>query len=245
MAETTTHREILTFIRRERVGVAIEGVWFHPSPDFNHRPGQFIEIVVPHANPDSRGVRREFTIASSPTEPELMLGVKFSQPGSTFKQALRSLQPGQAVEVTFVGGEFVLPENPSPPLLLIAGGIGVTPFRAMLKWLTDTKQRRDAVLLYAAQAADDFVFADVLDPAAEVGVVVTHLVTDPTAEWRGERGRLEPATVARLVPDLTRRHVYVSGPEPLVQSLCRSLPTVGVRADQIHRDEFPGYRSLG
>lgn len=236
---------MLTLLYREPLGDAIEGFWWQPKPDFAHRPGQFVEIALPHENPDSRGIRREFTIASSPTESNLLIATRLTRPGSTFKRALLALQPGQQVAITFTGGDFLLPDDPREPVLLLAGGIGITPFRAMLKWLVDSGERRDIILAWEAKSPGDFVFADVLKSVEQSGVKVIRLVSGESTTWVGQRGRLEPDLIARLIADTAHRQVYVSGPEPLVQSLHRTLPEIGVPVDQIHRDEFPGYRSIG
>lgn len=232
---------ILTFLRRKRIGHSVVGLWFSANPMVLFRPGQFLEISLPHLNPDSRGIRREFTIASAPSEHELMLAVKFDQPGSTFKQRLRHLEPGEQVETTYCGGNFVLPVEPQVPIVLIAGGIGITPYRSMLQWLTETHQQRDVVLIHAVARTEDFLFESELAAAEKAGTTIHRIVGHPPSNWLGEQGIVDAARIKRLVPDFIRREIYLCGPESLVSSLAAALPCLGVSPDRIHRDAFPGY----
>src|SRR3990167_2473682 len=100
---------------------------FDKPADLNYTAGQFITLTVPHPNADDRGSRRWFTASSSPTEDYLSITTKLSQPGSSFKQALRQLAPGTPVEMLEPKGDFILPDDPTQPIVLVAGGIGVTP----------------------------------------------------------------------------------------------------------------------
>src|SRR6478672_5031218 len=94
--------------------------WFKPSGYFRFIPGEFTELYVPHKNPDERGASREFTIASTPTEPLIGITTTFpdkDQLTSTFKQALKKLTPGGAVQLAETKGDFVAPRDSSIPLL--------------------------------------------------------------------------------------------------------------------------------
>ncbi|WP_066043584.1 ferredoxin--NADP reductase [Herbiconiux solani] len=106
---------------------------FEPASPVRFRPGQYLELGLPHGRSDSRGSRRAFSIASAPGADVLSLGVKLSQPSSSFKRALVALEPGATVRATWVGGDFLLPADPATPVILAAGGIGITPFISQLQ----------------------------------------------------------------------------------------------------------------
>ena len=214
---------------------------FATSAPLRFRPGQYLELALPHAKADGRGVRRTFSIASAPGSPQVAVGLRMPEQSSTFKRSLRDLEPGTTLRATAVGGDFVLPRDAGVPLLLVAGGIGITPFVSQLRHLTASGERRDIVLVYAVSSSEELAYAEEL---AASGLPV--LVTAPTApvgmpaswEYLGP-GRLDASLLASRVPDLTSRTAYVSGPPALVTSLTRQLRELGVR--RIRTDYFSGY----
>lgn len=192
--------------------------------------GQYMEWTLPHAKTDSRGNRRTFSLASSPTESDVHIGIRRANPGSSFKTALLSLQPGKYIRVAHAAGDFVLPTDISRPLLFIAGGVGITPMRSMIKYLLDTHQQRDIVLVYLTSAAQDAIYRDVFEQANVIGLN-THYVTS----------RLDATTLAGLVPDATRRTVYISGPDAMVSHYKSVAQHMGVPMHHIKTDHFTGY----
>jgi len=231
---------------REKTALAPDTVdfAFAATQPLAFAPGQYMEwtLGLPHA--DSRGNRRYFTLASSPTESLLHLGVKFYEQGSAFKEALRALDEQATVLAGQIGGDFTLPTNPQQKLAFIAGGIGITPFRSMLKYLVDTNQRRDIVVIYANRIASDIVYGDVLDDAyRNLGIPVVYTLTDLSAlpvDWSGGVGRVDAGMIAREIPDYRDRTFFLSGPPAMVRSNEQALLSLGVRRRQIKKDFFPG-----
>ncbi len=207
-------------------------------------PGQYMEWTLGHPYPDDRGNRRFFTLASAPTEHSLRLGIKFYQRSSTFKRAMLQMERGSEITASQLAGEFVLPDNPQQKCVFIAGGIGITPFRSMLKYLLDTRQRRDIVMFYANRSFDDIVYKDVLDRAQhELGIQVVYTVSDAStlpANWDGQVGRITPQMIKGSVSDYRRRVFYISGPRSMVDSFKDILQGLGVNKSQIKTDFFAG-----
>ena len=114
---------------------------FKSDKKFKFKPGQYMEWTLGHGHQDARGMRRYFTIASSPTEDNVRMGVKFYPNSSSFKKSLLFLNPGDKIVASQLAGDFVLPKDKNKKLVFIAGGIGITPFRSMIKYLLDTKGR--------------------------------------------------------------------------------------------------------
>lgn len=216
---------------------------FTPSQKVAFTPGQYMEWTIPHHMPDSRGNRRFFTIASSPTEDTIRLGVKFYEKGSSYKQVMQQLDATTPVVGAQLAGNFTLPKDATKKLVFIAGGIGVTPFRSMIKYLIDTNQKRDIVLLYSNKTEDEIVYQDVFRDAEKIGIKIVYVLTAvdmiaPT--WQGKRGRIDAAMITAEVPDFQNRIYYLSGPYAMITAFEKVLKDMGIRGSQIKKDFFPG-----
>ncbi|HLJ81467.1 MAG TPA: RnfABCDGE type electron transport complex subunit D, partial [Ktedonobacterales bacterium] len=237
-------RVVLHLKRKNKLARDIVDFVFTPSQPLAFMPGQYMEWTLSHPHPDSRGNRRYFTLASSPTESSVHLGVKFYAQSSSFKRAMYAMHANIGLIGTQIAGDFTLPADPRQKLVFIAGGIGITPFRSMLKYLLDTSQRRDIVLIYVNRTADDIVYKDVLSAAeTALGIKLIYTLTDTAAisrGWAGRRGRVSERLIREAVPDFSARTFYISGPPEMVRASAHTLKAVGVRQSQIKRDFFPG-----
>jgi ferredoxin-NADP reductase len=217
----------------------IRTFYFKPETPLKYTAGQYIELALPHANPDNRGQKRWFTLSSSPTDDLLSITTKFAaEHGSTFKKTLRQLQPGNKVSMIGPMGDFVLPKLLQTPLVFVAGGIGITPFHSMLSWLTAYNEERPITMLYGVNSEDEIVFQETLDSANQH---VTIVVANPSPAWGGERGRITAELIMGIGAPSEERLVYVSGPEPMTESLSKDLIRSGLNKQQLVLDEFPNY----
>jgi glycine betaine catabolism B len=235
---------IWSIIKKIQIAPDMYDLVFPLKRNVSFTPGQYMEWTLPHKHADNRGTRRYFTIASSPTEPELRIGVKIYQPSSTYKQTL--LQKTSSTMVAGQrSGDFVLPKNTSRKLVFLAGGIGVTPFRSMLKYLIDKHQKRDIIVLYFNRHADEIVYRDVFDQAVrQLGIRVYYPLTDKEhapPDWQSPLGRLDTTMLQTLVPDATERIFYLSGPPAMVDGFEALLKSNGIISNQIKKDFFPGF----
>lgn len=212
------------------------------QPEF--KPGQYLEWTLPHHHADSRGSRRYFTIASSPTEDGLKLGVRFNEPSSSFKQTLRLMKPGDELSATQLAGDFTLPADPREKLVFIAGGIGITPFRSMIQYLLDTKEKRDIVLFYASSLPTEFVYTDIFAKAEKaLDLKMLYVVSKENApkNWSGKVGRITEEMIREVVPDFDERKFYLSGPNAMVNGYRQLLVALKVPKNKIVTDYFPGF----
>ncbi|TPW74674.1 ferredoxin--NADP reductase [Schumannella soli] len=216
---------------------------FTPSGHVPFAPGQFLELDVPHAKADSRGTRRTFSIASPPRpESGIRLGLRVpeSKP-SSYKRALLELPVGAKLTATSVGGDFTLPADDGRPLLLVAGGIGITPFIAQLEQLRLTAAGRDVVLVYAVSSLDEIAYAAELGRSGARVLLVSPQPLPRMPEgwdWLGA-GRLDGARLLAAVPDAASREAMLSGPPALIAALKPALRRAGAR--RIRTDAFLGY----
>lgn len=208
-------------------------------------PGQYMEWTLGVKNPDTRGNRRYFTLASSPTEDDVKLGIKFSNNSSGFKKQMLDLSKGDQIVAGQLSGEFTLPSDPNQKLVFIAGGIGITPFRSMIKYLLDKKEKRGIILFYSAKTLEELVYKDLFDSAVkEIGIKMVYILTDKDKVpkgWKGKLGHIDEKIIKSEVPDYKDGIFYLSGPRSMVTSFENILNNLGVSKSQIKTDYFPGF----
>jgi len=206
---------------------------FFPAGRLTWRAGQFLHYVLPHDRADERHEDRYFTIASAPFETNVRLTTRFANgTGSSFKHALLDLPFGAAIEAGEPDGDFVI-DDPAAESVFIAGGIGITPFRAILMDLDHRGIDIHATLLYSNRNSD-VLFKRQLDGlAAKHPHFTIQYVISPA---HLDHEALEP--VVRAAP---KAMFYVSGPEPMVDAVGKALGALGVAGERIKQDLFPGY----
>lgn len=216
---------------------------FEKPADFDYVAGQYMFFTVAHDNPDERGVTKHFTLSSSPTEDHLMFTTKFANPGSTFKQAIRQLAPGTEVPVRGANGSFVLPEDSSQSVVFLGGGIGITPFRSMIRFATDQKLPTPITLLYANKSPGDIVYKSEFDEwaAANPNFQVHYTVDAPDNGWQGDTGHLTGDMIKKYVPDLSKPIFYICGPAGMVTAYKEILQSLNISDNHIVTENFSGY----
>lgn len=211
----------------------VDNVWafrFTPDGEFAWTPGQFMQVELPHEQPDEEGTKRYFTVSSAPYEGIAQITTRVTE--STFKQALAALPIGGELKLLHEPeGDFVW-EDSGKSLVFVAGGIGITPFRSILRQRAHDNQPLDVTLVYGNRT-EAIPFKDELGALAERDprLKVQYVVGEP----------LTAAKIAELVPGLNRSLVYVSGPEPMVESLSEQLKQSGLPEAQLKQDFFPNY----
>lgn len=204
---------------------------FKPDIDLTWQPGQYLHYSLDIPNVDDKGDERWFTIATAPYEKNVMITTRLDNGQlSSFKAALCHIQPGDQIEADGPKGNFILKEG-NYSHILIAGGIGITPFRSMLMQLGYDTKPSNAVLFYANKD-DVFVYNDELsdlqskDPSLEIRKIV---------ELRLTKEDLYPLT------QNDGSVFYLSGPKAMVESYADLLSSLGVSEDNLLTDYFPGY----
>jgi ferredoxin-NADP reductase len=234
----------LTLVGVEKMASGCYDFVFKSNRKLNFRPGQYLYWTLDVANPDDRGNRRPFTIASAPTRHEIRLGVKFYPNPSTFKQSLAAMKPGDVIYGSQLSGAFTLPRDNSTKLIFIAGGIGVTPFRSMVQDLVDRRVERPIIMFYGNNSGDEIAYVDLFDQAErELGIRTVYAVANdpPPGRDKVHRGRIDAALIQREAPDYNERIFYISGPRGMVIGFQNLLRELGVARSRIKVDYFPGF----
>jgi ferredoxin-NADP reductase len=213
---------------------------FSKPENFKFEAGQYLEWMLPHEKPDSRGTRRYFTIASSPTESVVRLALKFVENGSSYKKTLSNLNPGDTIIASQLAGDFTLPKQPTK-LGFIAGGIGVTPFSSHLSYLADINQSLDIKLFYCVNKTEDLAYFDEFKEIAEkINLEVIPVVAKEAVKYPYEHGFVTKEVLDSRCQDYAERHWYLSGPPPMVDTYTNLLAGAGVPKKHITKDFFPG-----
>ncbi len=239
----TTIRGRLTLSLIERKLIAKDTWEFTFKPNFPiwFKAGQYLEWTVPHNKTDKRGIRRYFTIASSPTEDSVRVGLKLQENGSSFKKNLYDMQVGDNIFATSLDGDFTLVKNTKKPLVFIAGGIGVTPFASMTQYMIDTKQKRDVTMFYCNNTQSDIAWQNLWDTANQsFGMNTYHVLNKPEDKWDGFRGYISAQIIQDSNIDIQQSQFYISGPPVMVSACKKMLLSVGVSRKNITTDFFPG-----
>jgi ferredoxin-NADP reductase len=233
---------VVRFVRKQPEAENATSFYFQPDPAFDFQAGQYLRYTLAHPAADDRGTVRSFTIASAPSEPLIRLTTRLSSPSSSFKQALGRLEPGAQLPADGPHGRFVLAQLDEPSVL-IAGGIGITPFRSILGELAARNARPKVTLLYSNRSTD-IPFRVFFDDLARgwPGCQIVYTVTRPSPDWHGPTGRIDATFVRKHVADVSRPQFYVSGPTPLVDGLRLLLDQLGVERARVKHEAFPGYR---
>ncbi|MDB5185889.1 MAG: hypothetical protein JWL85_412 [Candidatus Saccharibacteria bacterium] len=226
----------------EEIASNIKTYWFKSERPVRYTPGQYIQLTLPHDNTDNRANKRWFTLTSSPTEDLISITTRFSQSHeSSFKHALKQLQPGDEVLMSEPMGDFVLPKDPKIEIVFVAGGIGITPYRSMVQWLHDRGEQRKIQLIYGVRSAEDIAFRDVFE---RYDLQLNTVFREPAADRANELELLSAQKVISLIDQPARKRIYLAGPEIMVERLFDELPAIGINKSQLVTDYFSGYEQI-
>lgn len=213
---------------------------------FTFQPGQFLNVEIPVENCDNRCNKRNFSIASSPSDPHLLIATRHGV--SRFKQTIVPLPIGTPVKLMGPFGHFVLNEDPNIPAVMLSGGIGITPLYSMIKYATQKKLAKQITLIYSNSNVDDIPFKIHLDEIDEANehLIIYHTVTNEVpvhelANWTGLTGRIDEAMVRKLVLDINAVEYYICGPGAMVAAMRELLKTMNISPAKIKFEAFVGY----
>lgn len=236
------HRLIMRLVGKKKEASEVYTFTLRPERRFQFKAGQYMEWSLHHHPSDSKGTRRFLTISSSPTEDNLHITLRIPQQTSSYKHALLSLQPDGLVHASELAGSFTLPQDRKQKLAFIAGGIGITPYRSMIKQLLDTNDQRDVWLLYSASDSSQFAFTDLFRLAQKIGLKTSYTITgSKLGGWNGYHGKVTSSMIISIIPDYAERIFYLSGPLGFVRAAKSQLKDLGVSNHRIRKDYFPGY----
>lgn len=215
--------------------------FFKPEKGLAWLPGQYFYHTLPTLKyPDPKGATRHFTISSSPTEGNLIRLTTRVRDESGFKQTLNELPVGTEIEGEGPSGTFILDENESGPHVILAGGIGITPFRAIIKYFIDKKFKTPIYLIYSNSTPEETTFKKELEtwPKKNPNIHVQFVVTS-------KDGRVDEGKINKFLEDWKLKigdcTFWVCGPPPMVDAMETVLGKMKVGLGQVRSEKFTGY----
>lgn len=205
-------------------------------------PGQYGGFTLPQLSPTvAGGATRRFSFLSTPDDPELIIATKASK--SAYKQALFSLNTNDTIKMAGPTGNFILPDDQSIPVVMIAGGIGITPFYCMLEHAAQIKSPRQFTLFYGTHTEAQAAYLNDLyllqNNHIDLNFIPT--MTEPNSDWRGERGYITYTMLQKYLKSLEQYQYYVCGSPGMVSAIKETLTDMAIPDENIHLEDFPGY----
>lgn len=228
----------------DHVADGAAGFWFELGAPFAFQPGQTCDVTLPAATyHDDKGNARTFSIASSPADlPRLLVATRLT--GSAFKRSLEEAAPGTEVDIDGPYGSLTLHRNAAKPAVLMAGGIGITPFRSIVKDAAERKLPHQVTLFYSNRTAGSAAFVGELErwQAENPNFRLVATITEPDGQpWKHETGMIDAAFLRPRVTDPAGAIYYVAGPPAFVTGMRAALDGIGADPDNIRTEEFAGY----
>jgi ferredoxin-NADP reductase len=208
-------------------------------PDY--RPGAYFWVELPdRGHSDEKGLRRHISLATSPTERGVGLATRLRD--SAFKQTLAKLEVGDEVQVEEPKGSFLLPEDTDAEYVFVAGGIGITVFRSMLRFIADEQLPYRVTLVYSNRDRESTAFLDELEDLERRidGLRVILTMTEEEG-WEGETRHLDAGVLGELLGGLDGKTFLVAGPPPMAEAVAESLKGSGLPEERVVADKFSGY----
>jgi ferredoxin-NADP reductase len=225
---------------------------FARNDDQDYEAGQFYDVDL-GTTEDPKGSTRAFTIASSPTEKDVIL-ISTRIRDTPFKQKLAKLEKGSSIKITGPAGEFTLPDDHSQSVVFLSGGIGVTPFRSMVKFATDKQLPLKITMFDSNRNLANILYKDEFDSWTQLNKNLKMIYTtseeeaenlsSATLERKKEKGMIDKAMLMRNLSkdDLDDSVFYICGPPAMLSAMKKLLSEeIGVSADRIRTEEFSGY----
>ena len=221
------------------------GLYFEKPDGFEFKPGQFANFTLDSAiTTDAGGSTRSLSIASAPHEKDLMVAMRMRDTG--FKRVASALPIGAPFLLEGPYGNLILHRDVARPAVFLAGGIGITPFRSMIRHAAEVGSAHGIFLFYSIRRLEEAAFLEELREIQELNLhfkfipTITHHDGIPH-DWRGELGHITEPMLTKWLPDFQVPIFYIAGPPGMVAGMRQILGEAGVSDDDIRAEEFAGY----
>ncbi len=212
---------------------------------FSFVPGQFMNVAF--AIGGAR-MNRSYSISSSPAQREYVeLTVRREPRGAVSRHVNDLLKVGDQLEAGGPVGRFTFTGAEADSIVLISGGVGITPMMSIARYLTERSWAGDIFFVHACRAPDDFIFANELaalqrlNPRLRVAVTMSR---PEGTDWKGPRGHVTRELLTETIPDLASRRIHLCGPPAMMDAIKAILSELGVPADRLKTEAFGATKPL-
>lgn len=230
----------------EQLAEGTRAFYLERPAGFDYQPGQAIDLLLVETTEGQtlQNVSHTFSLVSAPHEPQLTLATRMRD--SQYKRTLGSMPEGTPLWLDGPFGTALVPDSTQRPLVLIAGGIGITPFISILRDAAHRQSQRPVRLLYSNRRPEDCAFLAELQalectiPTFRMLATMTNMAST-AAHWTGATGYLNEAVITGFCQDIQQPLYYLSGPPALVEAMYDILEGAGIDEDDIFSESFTGY----
>lgn len=210
---------------------------FSCPSSFEYVAGQYMIIFLPNGNDGL--LKKPLTISSSPTENFIEVTKKITQ-GHEFSDAIASIDVGDEVEFDAPYGQFVLKEKQNK-IAMLSGGIGITPFRSMCRYATDSGLDTDIVIFYGNKTSKDIVFKEEFEQMENENenFKIVNTLTRQDSSWKGHSGHIDANLIKDELSDYPQRLFYLCGPPGMMDAMQDLLQELGIAKEKIMVEKFP------
>ena len=200
-------------------------VGFAPEGEISYTPGQWVRLKLSLQYPDEKGDERYFSIVNPDAE-NIEIATRISETG--YKQTLSAMQFDDAAWISQIGGSLTMPEASNKEIVMVAGGIGITPFKCMLDHAAATDDRRPITLLHSNKNFNNAAFYHELKKIdAEKDNIRVIFVMTRQEDWPGPKGRINSDFLKQTLPSPEKLHYMVAGPPNFVNGIGTALEEIG------------------
>jgi ferredoxin-NADP reductase/Fe-S-cluster-containing hydrogenase component 2 len=206
---------------------------------FGYLPGQYLTLALTIAG---KRIKRSYTIASTPSRPDCIeITVKREDRGVVSQHLHDRVKVGDYLKVNAPFGEFTFTGQADSSIVLVAGGVGITPMMSVVRYLCDTQWNGEIYLLVGSKKPSEIIFRRELErlQAANSNLQVHFAISTSSDEsWTGYKGRINPKFVLKHVPLIQSRRVHICGPDAMMTAVAAMMLELGVPRERIHLEAF-------
>ena len=237
----------LKLVEKKEEAKGTKSFFWESEKPVNYLAGQYFYFTLPSLKyPDPRGATRHFTLSSSPTDGNILRNTTRIRPNSGYKKTLDELDIGTLIDGEGPNGEFILDENEKGPHVFLAGGIGITPFRSMIKYAVDKNLDTAIHLIYSNSVPEEITFREELLlwskswPKLKLDMTITK-PEESQEKWSGLVGRIDENLIRKLVADISQPIFWVCGPPAMVSAMEQTLGKLNISSGKVRSEKFTGY----